>query len=171
MSSAVDTREQTQKGSWALWARLRNAFGGAGPIGADDRPGAMPEPSSVPADDVASRRPQARAAYGKVLNFPIRGEALLVRLADLLGKRMAISGSGFEPLLLTISRGPTVMLAIDHAADVEFDPESALFCVTIEATLDTRVTLQTADFDTVVDFVVQYVADRRIAASPLMVAL
>ena len=40
----------------------------------------------------------------------------------------------------------------------------------IEAQPDTRVTLETSDFDTVVQFVVQYVAERLSETVPLEVA-
>jgi hypothetical protein len=95
-----------------------------------------------------------------LLPFPIRGEALLVKLADLLRDRLIGGGSESDPFLLTMSRSPRSRLSIDRAAHVEFDAERATFCLRIEATAESTVTLETTDFDTVVQFVVQYIAER-----------
>jgi hypothetical protein len=100
------------------------------------------------------------APSGILLQFPVRGEALLVRLADLLRSRIADRGVERDPLLLLISRCPGSRLSIDRSAYVEFLADRCMYCVAIEAQPDTRVTVETTDFDTVVKFVVQYVAER-----------
>ena len=92
--------------------------------------------------------------------FPVHGEALLVRLADALRSRVAGSCSERDPLLLKMSRHPGSRLVIDQNAYVEFDSDRAAFQAVIEAASDTRVTLDTTDFDTLVRFVAQYVAER-----------
>ncbi|MDE5457043.1 hypothetical protein GWE18_30295 [Bradyrhizobium sp. CSA112] len=97
---------------------------------------------------------------GVLLQFPVRGEALLVRLADLLRSRIADRSLERDPLVLLMSRCPGSRLSIDRSAYVEFLADRCTYYVAIEAQPDTRVTVETADFDTVVKFVVQYVAER-----------
>ena len=97
---------------------------------------------------------------GMLLQFPVRGEALLVRLADLLRTRIEVRGPDADPLILLISRCPGSRLSIDRSAYVEFLADRCVYCVAIEAQPDTRVTMETTDFDTVVNFVVQYVSSR-----------
>ena len=110
------------------------------------------------------------AADSVVLRFPIHGEALLVRLADLLRSRLADRGPEHDPLLLMMSRGPRSRLSIDRMAYVEFHNDRAEFRVAIEASPRTKVILETADFDAVVDFVGQYVAARLAELPALEVA-
>jgi hypothetical protein len=95
-----------------------------------------------------------------LLPFPIRGEALLVKLADLLRGRL-MGGSESDPFVMTISRSPGSRLSIDRAAYVEFDDGRAAFRLRIEATPDSTVTLETTDFDMLVRFVIQYIAERQ----------
>jgi hypothetical protein len=99
-------------------------------------------------------------ASGVLVPFPIHGEALLVKLADTLRNRDRDAHSGRDPLLLKMSRRPGLRLAIDHIAYVEFDTDRAAYHVVIEAASDTKVTLDTTDFDTLVRFVAQYVTER-----------
>ena len=110
------------------------------------------------------------AADSVVLRFPIHGEALLVRLADLLRSRLADRGPEHDPLLLMMSRGPRSRLSIDRMAYVEFHNDRAEFRVAIEASPRTKVILETADFDAVVDFVGQYIAARLAERPALEVA-
>jgi hypothetical protein len=102
----------------------------------------------------------APAEEAAVLHFPIRGEALLARLADLLRDRLQCGDASRDPFLLTLSRGPRPRLSIDRAVYVEFHPEWASFHLIVDAAPDSRVTLETTDFDTVEKFVVQYLTDR-----------
>ncbi|MBB4362414.1 hypothetical protein GGD65_003447 [Bradyrhizobium sp. CIR18] len=97
---------------------------------------------------------------GTVLHFPIRGEALLVKLADLLRKQVASRAPERDPLLLAMSRCPGSRLSIDRVAYVDFLPDQSTYHVVIEAAPDATITLDTTDFDTVVNFVVQYVTGR-----------
>jgi len=114
------------------------------------------------------------AESGVVLQFPLRGEALLVRLADLLRRRIASRVVSRvperDPLLLTMSRCPGSRLSIDRCAYVEFNADQSAFLVVIEAAPDTRITLDTTDFDATVNFVVQYIAERLSTAATLEVA-
>jgi hypothetical protein len=106
---------------------------------------------------------------GVVLPFPIRGEALLVKLADLLRDKMA----GFpdtDPFALTISRYPRALLSIDQSAYVEFHADREAFHLIIDVTPDARVTLETGNFDTLVRFVLRYVAERGHDGGPVEVA-
>jgi hypothetical protein len=97
---------------------------------------------------------------GIVLPFPIRGEALLVRLAELL--REALQGRAMEadPFVLAISRQPRAQLSIDQSAYVEFHADREVFHLIMEVTPDARVTMETGNFDTLVRFVLRYVAER-----------
>lgn len=110
------------------------------------------------------------AADSVVLRFPIHGEALLVRLADLLRSRLADRGPEHDPLLFMMSRGLRSRLSIDRMAYVEFHNDRAEFRVAIEASPQTKVILETADFDAVVDFVGQYIAARLAELPALEVA-
>jgi hypothetical protein len=107
---------------------------------------------------------------GVLLPFPIRGEALLVRLADVLRDSLMCSAPGADPFLLTLSRVPRSRLSIDGAAYVEFHAETATFQLTVETGPDSRMTLETGDFDTLVKFVVQYIAEKRRDPDQLEVA-
>jgi hypothetical protein len=98
---------------------------------------------------------------GVLLPFPIRGEALLVRLADVLRGSLMCNAPGGGPFLLTLSRVPQSRLSIDGAAYVEFRAETVTFQLTVETAPDSRITLETGDFDTLVKFVVQYIAEKR----------
>ena len=100
------------------------------------------------------------AAGATVLLFPIHGEALLVRLAEVLRRRVDDMKLGCDPLLLQIARSSRTRLSIDPTAYVEFMPECAEFRAVLEAQHGIRVILETADFDALVDFVVPYVGLR-----------
>jgi hypothetical protein len=103
-----------------------------------------------------------RGTQAVLLAFPIRGEALLVRLAEGLRDRLSSSPPDqTDPFFLTLSRGPRLRLSIDRDAYVEFHADSASFHLIIDAAPGSRVTLETTDFDTLVKFVVQYVAEER----------
>jgi len=107
---------------------------------------------------------------GVLLPFPIRGEALLVRLADVLRDSLMCNAPGAGPFLLTLSRLPQSRLSIDGAAYVEFRSETATFQLTVETAPDSRMTLETGDFDTLVKFVVQYIDEKRRDPQQLEVA-
>jgi len=115
---------------------------------------------------LVKERPVARVDVldeqnGVLLPFPIRGEALLVRLADVLRDSLMCNAPGTGPFSLTLSRVPRSRLSIDGAAYVEFRSETATFQLTVETEPDSRMTLETGDFDTLVKFVVQYIAEKR----------
>ena len=111
--------------------------------------------------DIAASQPHAVERGGTaVLPFPIRGEAVLARLAHVLRGRIGETGPDGDPLLLTISRGSQCRLTIDGAAYVEFCHDRSGFHVEVEATPDTTVSLRTTDFDIVVGFVMHYVGEK-----------
>lgn len=97
---------------------------------------------------------------GIVLPFPLRGEALLVRLAELLRRRVGELVPRSERLSLLLSHHPALRLSIDESAFVEFDAPTAEFNLVIEAPSGTRMIIQTTDFDAVVKFVLQYVVEK-----------
>lgn len=107
---------------------------------------------------------------GVVLPFPLRGEALLVRLADLLRERLAGLPSDADPFVLAMSRRPRALLSIDRSAYVEFHADREAFHLIIDVTPDARVTLETGNFDTLVRFVLRYVAERGHDAGAVEVA-
>jgi hypothetical protein len=189
----MDMRDDTKKVVRTLWSWLR------GPSRSTGRDADEPRDSLTgPASSVCCIPPRSDARHGSrtgtpalvhdhagksavVLAFPLRGEALLVRLAELLRRRVAdrATGSGMErdPLLLMMSRSPGSRsrypgsrLSIDRCAYVEFDTDRSAYRVAIEAAPDTTISLDTTDFDAVVNFVVQYVAERRSAQTVLEVA-
>jgi hypothetical protein len=107
---------------------------------------------------------------GVVLPFPIRGEALLVKLADLLREKMTGLRADADPFALTLSRYPRALLSIDQSAYVEFHAEREAFHLIIDVTPDARVTLETGNFDTLVRFVLRYVAERGLDGGAVEVA-
>jgi hypothetical protein len=104
----------------------------------------------------ANTRPEA----GIILPFPIHGEALLVKLAEVLRNRIADHSPEWDALLPQLSRRPWSRLSIDRQAYVEFHEDRGEYRAVIEASLGTKVIIETADFDVVVDFVLQYVTGR-----------
>jgi hypothetical protein len=118
-------------------------------------------PAAIPADS---------AQTAMLLPFPIRGEALLVKLAELLRTRAAGRNLEQDPLLLEISRRSHARMSIDQSAYVEFHANGAIYHVVVEAMPDTTIKVETTDFDTVVKFVLQYVDERLAAASKSEVA-
>lgn len=102
-------------------------------------------------------KPRSSAA---LFSFPIRGEALLVKLADQLRDRVAGNSFRRDPFLLILSRRPHSRLTIDGAAYLDFDAAQAIFRLVIELVQDTRIVVESCDFDTIVKFIAQYVTDR-----------
>jgi hypothetical protein len=123
------------------------------------------EPCDVVLDNVglldgpAALTPNLPQRTAVVLPFPIRGEALLVKLAEQLRNRIAGSAAR-DSFHLTIMPRPHLRLTIDAAAHVEFHAERATYHLVIELVQDTRIKIESTDFDIVVKFIAQYVADR-----------
>ncbi len=176
----MDTRNDIRRDIGALWRRLRAAWSTGRDIGARS---ATPVGALLPSPPDSARRLAGRglragediaAQGGVLLQFPLRGEALLVKLAHLLRLRIAGRTNGRvadgNPLLLTLSPGPWLRLSIDRCAYVEFDAGRSAYHVAIEAAPDTTISLDTTDFDSVVNFVGQYVADRISAPATLEAA-
>ena len=166
MGTAMDMRDAAKNGIRKLWSWLHDASWTIGRC-ANENQVYLADVAAWPAvakNELQPASPVVRqdhaAESGILLQFPVRGEALLVRLADLLRSRIADRRLERDPLLLRISRCPGSRLSIDRSAYVEFLADRCMYCVAIEAQPDTRVTVETTDFDTVVNFVVQYVAER-----------
>ena len=170
MGTAMDMRDAAKNaaknGIRKLWSWLHDASWTIGRYANENRVHCA-EMTTWPV--AAGNEPRAVAAVARrdhalqscvLLQFPVRGEALLVRLADLLRTCIADRGLERDPLFLLISRCPGSRLSIDRSAYVEFLADRCVYHVAIEAQPDTRVTVETADFDTVVRLVVEYVAER-----------
>jgi hypothetical protein len=158
-----------------LWSRLRRALLPAD-RGVEDQsgrrdPGAVvSEPEFVPEKSTAAgdggeviaqlTEEGAPAPSGILLPFPIHGEALLVKLAEVLRNRVADRVLECDPLLLQMSRCPQSRLSVDRRAYIEFHEERCEYRAVIEASEETKVILETADFDVLVDFVLPYVVAR-----------
>lgn len=148
MQSASHIDDHTKGAFATLWAWLRRGASNAGV-----------EPVQ---QDTVERSPAVDPVQeaGIVLPFPLRGEALLVRLTELLRRRVAELVPQCERLSLTLSHHPALRLSIDESAFIEFDAPSAEFNLVIEAPSGTRMIIQTTDFDAVVKFVLQYVVEK-----------
>jgi hypothetical protein len=179
MKSGVRTLWSWLRG--ASWLIHRDADGGRGfSTGVTAQPSPVRttperEPAAVlpgGVSQVVGLEPTAQGAV--ILQFPLHGEALLVKLADMLRRRIAVSparsGTERDPLLLTMSRCPGSRLSIDARANVEFDADLSVYRMTIETAPDTAMTLSTTDFDTLVNFIVQYIAERSSTPATLEVA-
>ena len=112
-------------------------------------------------DDLASNAVKGGdCASSVVLPFPIRGEALLVNLANELRGRVTAGELEDDPFLATMSRGRRARLSIDRDAYVEFNAEDETFHLKIDATPVLTLTLETKEFTRLVEFVFQYFAER-----------
>jgi hypothetical protein len=112
-------------------------------------------------DDLASNAAKGGDCVSSVvLPFPIRGEALLVNLANELRGRVTAGELEDDPFLATISRGRRARLSIDRDAYVEFNAEDETFHLKIDATPIMTLTLETKEFTRLVEFVFQYFVER-----------
>lgn len=107
----------------------------------------------------------AQSTSAQVLSFPYRGNALLVKLAEILKTRIADAPKHADRFALTLTRAPRLRLDIDETAYVEFDAGRSTFVMVVDVAPGTQLTLDTEDFDTLARFVVQYVRDK--LAEPL----
>jgi hypothetical protein len=153
-------QDDTKKAFKTLWSWLRRTGEGAGAAA----PTRGPAIDGVTAIDTGPREP------GIVLPFPIRGEALLVKLAELLRRRIAELDSPSDSLTLLLSHTPYLRLSLDDDAYIEFDAHTSEYDLVIEAPSGTRMIIQTTDFDSLVTFVLQYVIERLSDSAPLEVA-
>lgn len=117
-----------------------------------------------------SRGAKEPGATAALLPFPIRGEALLVRLATRLKAVVEKDQLRRSPFLFAITHSPHARLLIDEMAHAEFDAVSREYRVQVLVTPDTRVTAETSDFDVMVDFIAQYMRERLLETSTLEVA-
>jgi hypothetical protein len=168
MGRAMETGDDAKTRIKTLWSRLRAVPAPVAPSLQDCQGETLAPLLPEPAPDTAANAPGAvlrlvgrdDAAGAVVLPFPVRGEALLVKLADRLRSRFADSTLDGDLLLLTMSRCPDARLSIDRDAYVEFHADESLYHVAIETVPDTRIMLDTTDFDTVVNFLAHYLAGR-----------
>jgi hypothetical protein len=109
-------------------------------------------------------------ATATVLPFPIRGEALLVKLATHLKAVVEKDRRGRSPFLFAITHMPQARLLIDEMAHAEFDVARGEFRIQVLVAPDTRITAETSDFDVMVDFIAQYMRGRLVETSALEVA-
>ena len=186
MSAATDMRNDLKREIRALWCWLsRSSAWSFGRGAIECRESLSGRTARLPLGPALGGEGMPRAClpaaghdhaaqHGMLLQFPLHGEALLVKLAELLRRRMAKPAASrapeCDPLLLTVSRCPRSRLSIDRCTYVEFDADRCAYHVAIEAAPDTTVTLDTTDFDAVVNFLVQYIAERPSAAATLDVA-
>jgi hypothetical protein len=150
MQTASHIDDHTKGAFATLWAWLRRAAS------------RMPTRSASRHDAPLSSAAEVSVTEpsGVVLPFPLRGEALLVQLAELLRRRVEELVPNSERLTLTLSHHPLLRLSIDESAYIEFDTARAEFNLVIEAPSGTRMIIQTADFDAVVKFVLQYIVEK-----------
>jgi hypothetical protein len=144
------------QGPGALRAWLRNAF-----LFGDAAAGAGEREPAAQAGDTATVVPGGSAEQGAVLlPFPVHGEALMVRLAELLRERVADRNPVQEPFLLTMSPRRASRLAIDHRSSVEFVGSRSEFRFEVDVSPTTNIVIRTHDFDALVEFIVEYVSAR-----------
>jgi hypothetical protein len=103
---------------------------------------------------------ESQESAAAVLSFPVRGEALLVNLANALRECVPQGGEGSDPFQITMLRSARPRLSIDRDAYVEFHVEDGTFHLKIDAAPSSRLTLETPDFAVLVKFVRQYLTDR-----------
>jgi hypothetical protein len=163
MGIAMHMRDRAREGVGKLQSWLHDACWKIGRYGNENQV-CLAEAAERPKMELRPAAPSVGHDHavpdGILLQFPVRGEALLVRLADLLRSRITNCKLERDPLFLKISRSPEYRLSIDGSGYVEYRADRCAYCVAIEPQADTRVTMETTDFDTVVKFVVQYVAGR-----------
>jgi len=96
---------------------------------------------------------------GQVLAFPLSAEAQLLRIVEELRLRVGPSRST-DDVSLELSRDSGASLKVDADTTVDFDRARGAFRVVVEATRETRLTLQTTQLSAVVNFLAQYLAER-----------
>lgn len=125
----------------------------------------------LPCRDIEmSRAVSSSEATATLLRFPIRGEALLVKLATHLKSVVGEDRLPRAPFLFAITHVPHARLLIDEMAHAEFDVARGEYRIQVLVAPDTRVTVETSDFDVMVDFVAQYMRERLVETSALGVA-
>jgi hypothetical protein len=117
-----------------------------------------------------SRVVKGSGATATLLPFPIRGEALLVKLATQLKGIVEKDQLRRSPFLFAMTHAPHARLLIDEMAHAEFDVVRGEYRIQVLVTPDTRVTAETTDFDVMVDFIAQYMRERLVETSALEVA-
>jgi hypothetical protein len=159
-------RSERRQGRGLLRSWLRSALSLGAEAGID--------PESCTTDPVAAADGSVdELPSAAVLPFPIRGEALLVRLAEQLrrhvGHGVGHGGPLREPFLFALSRQPQSRLTLDCQSYIEFVASRAEFRLAIDVAPNTSIAITTADFDSLVEFVVQYVS-ARLAETPALEA-
>ena len=102
---------------------------------------------------------ESGAMTATVIEFPLHGEALLVKLACELREQFGEQALQRDGMVLEMSRYPS-RLTIDDAASVEFRGAQGGYRLSIEVSSGTMIALETFEFEMVDEFVGQYVAAR-----------
>src|SRR2546430_16730096 len=147
--------ERQQKGGLLRsWLRTALWFG-ADATGADDcadveRSVALSE-DATPVSPGISGNDGASGNGPVVLPFPIYGEALLVRLAELLRRHVGDREPVDCPFSFAVSRCPGSWLAIDDRSSVEFVTSRSEFRFEVDVAPNTSIVIRTGDFDSLVE--------------------
>jgi hypothetical protein len=155
----LETTRPQKGGLLRSWLALLFGIGPAGVTDeADNERSALQLEEATKVSTAAFEDHRALGDDSVVLPFPIYGEALLVRLADLLRRHVGNRTPVDNPFLFSLSRRPGSWLAIDHRSWVEFVASRAEFHFQVEVAPNTSITIRTIDFNALVEFVVQYVS-------------
>lgn len=114
---------------------------------------------SMSATAVAKATGQKRE--DNVVDFPVANRNVLVRLAHELGACIDDSAAlcpddDNDPVLLLLTTGSAPRLWVDSTSHVEVCEASSVFRVVLGENLDTRVSLETREFDRVKQFIWEY---------------
>ena len=101
-----------------------------------------------------------------VVDFPGPNRNVLVRLAHELGARIddsaaLCSDEEGDPVLLLLTTGSAPRLWVDSTSHVEVCEVRSIFRVVLGENLDTRVSLETGEFDRVKQFIWEYLLATR----------
>jgi hypothetical protein len=154
---SLGAQTRADEGSCSAQSRATGTAEASSPLSrdpAESHPG-MAEACSASVGNEDVSKPTA-----VLLPFPIRGEALLVRLADLLRRQVGDDRPRRDPFLFALSRRHASRLTLDYQSYVEFVDKRAEFRFAIDVAPNTSITITTGDFDALVEFVVQYVSAR-----------
>jgi hypothetical protein len=134
----------------------------------------LPPPATQPAGkQMRAGSGDARARADNVVDFPLGNRNTLAELAhDLAGSIDSVE-HGYRDLesqdriLLVLTTGLSPRLWIDSTAHVELCDGEGLFRVVLGETLDTRVSLETTQYEKVRQFVWDYLLASHLCSSTL----
>jgi hypothetical protein len=117
--------------------------------------------------------PVARARGGNIVDFPSGNRNALAELAHDLAESLDSVEHGYrdiesqDRILLVLTKGLSPRLWIDSTAHVELCDGEGLFRVVLGESLDTRVSLETTQYDKVRQFVWDYLLASHLRSSGL----